>query len=73
MDIAGTNHWLPAYGFQQPTQLNHHDRDTDGTFIVNKFLIPLFSFRNENVYLLVCVVWRCTRDMPSFLTQLNFN
>jgi hypothetical protein len=41
MDIAGSNHWLPAYGFQQPTQLQQallqqQDRDADlvdnGTF-----------------------------------------
>jgi hypothetical protein len=35
MDIAGTNHWLPAYGFQQPTQLQQallQHQDSNGTF-----------------------------------------
>lgn len=36
MDITGTNHWLPAYGFQQPTQLQQallQHQDGNGTFM----------------------------------------
>jgi hypothetical protein len=36
MDIAGSNHWLPAYGFQQPTLIHQQNREADlavnGTF-----------------------------------------
>jgi len=35
LDIVGTNHWLPAYGFQQPTQLQQallQQQDNNGKF-----------------------------------------
>jgi hypothetical protein len=47
MDIAGSNPWLPAYGFQQPTQLQQallQQQDRDADLVGNgKFRLLRFS------------------------------
>jgi hypothetical protein len=59
MDITGTNHWLPAYGFQQPTQLQQaiiQHQDVNGMFVkLIKVHLGSSFVSGRNVYVdLVC-------------------